>query len=512
MELTNDATYATPKVSCCVCGIVIDSNPSNMCGNCIRSHVDIAEGLVKEYIIVFCPECERYLQPPKFWLRAEFESRELMTLCLKRIRGLNKYTLVDASFLWTEPHSKRLKMRVTLQKEIFTNTVIQQTVQVDYEVVWQQCPTCQKAATGQPQWDAVVQLRQKVTHRRTFLFLEQLILRHNMQDNCTRIDSHPDGLDFFYGHKSHANSFVDFLNSLAPISRLDACQLVSHDSKSNVAVQHHTFSIEICPLCREDLILLPKAYRQRMGGLGPIVIVHKVFSSIVFLDPSTLRAGEITGTLYWTHPFQPLTNSRQMAEFYVVDLQPTGVVNGKLHQAIATVCLSHEVGHGREFIVQTHLGALLNVGDLCKGYFVSALNVNNEEFDKEENLPDVVLVRKHFPSQISRRGARRWKVKRLEIMEPQGLNARDREEREREAEEFVDEVERDSDLRRDINIYRDYAPRPAVREDAQDDQDDDHVPDVDLAEVLDEMQIGSAAPIGEKRFRPEADQGAADLE
>ncbi len=31
-----------------------------------------------------------YLQPPNTWISAQLESRELLTVCLKRIKGLNK--------------------------------------------------------------------------------------------------------------------------------------------------------------------------------------------------------------------------------------------------------------------------------------------------------------------------------------------------------------------------------------------------------------------------------------
>ena len=55
---------------------------------------------------------EEYLHPP------QLESRELLALCLKRLRGLNKVRLVDAGFIWTEPHSKRIKAKLTIQKEV----------------------------------------------------------------------------------------------------------------------------------------------------------------------------------------------------------------------------------------------------------------------------------------------------------------------------------------------------------------------------------------------------------
>lgn len=38
--------------------------------------------------ILWCKECGRYLQPPKHWVRAEPESKELLTFCTKRIKGL----------------------------------------------------------------------------------------------------------------------------------------------------------------------------------------------------------------------------------------------------------------------------------------------------------------------------------------------------------------------------------------------------------------------------------------
>ena len=40
----------------------------------------------------------------------------MLALCLQKIKGLNKEVkLVDASFIWTEPHSKRIKVSRRLQ-------------------------------------------------------------------------------------------------------------------------------------------------------------------------------------------------------------------------------------------------------------------------------------------------------------------------------------------------------------------------------------------------------------
>eukprot|EP00878_Enallax_costatus_P018264 GHUV01019220.1.p1 GENE.GHUV01019220.1~~GHUV01019220.1.p1 ORF type:complete len:147 (+),score=9.99 GHUV01019220.1:334-774(+) len=89
-------------VLCCLCGTQILSNPSNMCVNCIRSQVDITEGIQKQVTILWCKDCGRYLQPPKHWVRAEPESKELLTFCTKRIRGLQVGFLVAAASLYAQ--------------------------------------------------------------------------------------------------------------------------------------------------------------------------------------------------------------------------------------------------------------------------------------------------------------------------------------------------------------------------------------------------------------------------
>ncbi len=40
--------------------------------------------------ILWCKECGRYLQPPKHWVQAELESKELLTFCIKKVKGLQK--------------------------------------------------------------------------------------------------------------------------------------------------------------------------------------------------------------------------------------------------------------------------------------------------------------------------------------------------------------------------------------------------------------------------------------
>jgi hypothetical protein len=64
-------------------------------------------------------------------MRAELESKELLTFCVKKVKGLSKVKLVDAGFIWTEPHSRRLKLKLTIQAEVLNGAILQQTFVVE---------------------------------------------------------------------------------------------------------------------------------------------------------------------------------------------------------------------------------------------------------------------------------------------------------------------------------------------------------------------------------------------
>ena len=45
---------------CCTCGVPIPPNPANMCVACLRTQVDISEGIPKQVTVHFCKQCERF--------------------------------------------------------------------------------------------------------------------------------------------------------------------------------------------------------------------------------------------------------------------------------------------------------------------------------------------------------------------------------------------------------------------------------------------------------------------
>ena len=140
---------------CCHCGIPIVPNPSASCAACLRTRVDITADIPRQVVIYFCRFCERYLNPPAQWVKCDLESRELMALCLKRLRGLHRVRLVDANFQWTEPHSKRIKVKLTVQAEAEAGTILQQSFVVEYVVNGQMCDDCRRVE-AKDTWNASV--------------------------------------------------------------------------------------------------------------------------------------------------------------------------------------------------------------------------------------------------------------------------------------------------------------------------------------------------------------------
>jgi nonsense-mediated mRNA decay protein 3 len=141
---------------------------------------------------------------------------------------------VDAGFVWTEPHSRRIKVKLTIQKEVYASAILQQVFVVEYVVSTQQCDECTRIA-AQLTWKASVQVRQKVAHKRTFFWLEQLILKHNAHRDTTNIKEARDGIDFFYVSRSHAMKMLEFLSSVVPCRHKASEQLISTDIHTSVS-------------------------------------------------------------------------------------------------------------------------------------------------------------------------------------------------------------------------------------------------------------------------------------
>ena len=491
--------------------------------NCLKTQVDITEGIQRQVTVLYCDGCGRYLQPPKHWIAAQLESKELLTFCVKRTKGLKRVKLVDASFIWTEPHSKRLKVKLTIQKDIFNGAILQHTFVVEYVVENHMCDLCARAAANADQWVASVQVRQKVPHKRTFFFLEQLIIKHEAQAHAVNIKNSNAGMDFFFGNRSHAIKFIDFLQNVVPIKHRSDKSLVSHDTKSNTYNYKYTFAVEIALVCKDDLVLLPRKLNNALGNLGPLVLCTRVTNSVLFTNPQTLQEHYLDADSYWRWALKSMMNSRQLTEFIVLDIEQDWsktTHGGRCMYADVVVARAKDFGvNDNVFHTRTHLGNLLNPGDTVLGYDVLNANLVDPSLDQYDPsvLMDVVLVRKSYREQRARRRNRRgrrrnFKLKRLDAEEEEEVvrrKVRAPEDPEREMEEFMDELEEDSDMRARINLYKAATGQtPSVTET----DEEDEVPKVPLEELLDDMTLGDPVVRNHGPPPPQADMDMMDEE
>lgn len=488
--ITPDSCPKNSKILCCQCGVLIDPNPTNMCIGCVRRQVDITEDIPKQVTLQFCRNCERYLNPPSEWICCSLESRELLSLCLHRLKGLNRVKLVDAGFIWTEPHSKRLKVKLTVSGEVMGGAVLKQVFVVEYTISNQMCEECHRTE-AQNYWRALVQVRQKAENKKTFYYLEQLILKHKAHENSIGIKPIHGGLDFFYSTEAHARKMVDFLNALLPCRHQHSKRLISHDIHSNIYNNKFTYSVEIVPISKDSVVCLSKKLTNQLGGISPLCVVNRVTSAIHLIDPISAQIAEVSSVAYWREPFNAICNPKALTEFIVMDIEPImdkdrkyfpgqGPISKKHVLADVWVVRASDLGMTDTTHTRTHLGHILKPGDSVLGYAISDSNINDEHFGKlsSTDLPDVVLVKKHYPE---RRRRRNWHLKHL------NENLFETENDMKDYNEFMDDLEEDKEYRLNVNIYK---KSNTLAVDLND-MEDPNAPRITLEEMLDDLVIES---------------------
>merc|ERR1712093_601047 len=170
-----------------------------------------------------------------------------------------------------------------------------------------QCQECTRLAAKNT-WRAMVQVRQKVDHKRTFLYLEQLILKHGVDRDTISVAEVKDGLNFFYSSKQHALKMVDFLNGVAPVRTKMSEQLISLDTQNATTNKKESYSVEIVPICKDDLVCLPQKVARSMSNIAQLCVCHRVGNQVYLIDPLTLNLAALSAGDYWRTPFPPLAS------------------------------------------------------------------------------------------------------------------------------------------------------------------------------------------------------------
>ena len=538
------------NIVCCMCSAPIPANPRGICDACEKKSVDISSGISNQSTIYYCKNCQRYMRPP--WIKCELESSDMMNLCLSKIKGLNKAQIVDSAFVWTEPHSKLIKVKITIQK-FLDKQLASASLILEYKVEWTQCDDCKKTFTPHL-WNASVQVRQKVNHKMTFLYLEQLILKHKAHTKTLNIKEHNEGIDFYFSSKSHAQTFMSFVNSVMPIKTKQSRQLISHDQKSNVFNYKYSFMLEIAPICRNDLIVLSNETSKAFGGIGPFVLCFKQTNHIHLIDPITFDILDIDGTTYWQHQFRSVVNRECLSEFYVMncseevdyerryakerlmkaeqrkmdvdmDVNTNASVSANAHdddqyekrkrhnldknRFVVVTAQVVKNGYSDVIEVRSHLGRKMRPGDVYYGYDLREINVSGELVNGvgKEKVPDVVLVRKKY--HVAERKIFKLRRMKMDVEGEEEENDKEKGKRgkrkqqkindrkEKEFERFVEDVAVTKDIRNKINLYVNKEEVDKLGKDLEkmglckEDEDDgnDSDTEIKMTELIDKLNI-----------------------
>jgi len=97
--------------------------------------------------------------------------------------------------------------------------------------------------------------------------------------------------------------------------------LISHNETNNEYHFKYTSSLDIAPVCREDLVLLPPPLQKELGGMGPLVMVYKISTAVHIVDVLTMKTHELDCNSYFKHHFKALCGRERLTEFIVINIE-----------------------------------------------------------------------------------------------------------------------------------------------------------------------------------------------
>ena len=297
-------------------------------------------------------------------------------------------------------------------------------------------------------------------------------------------------------------------------------QLISLDVQNSTTNYKSTYSIELIPICKDDLVCLPKKLASAMSNISQLCVCTRVGNSIHVMDPSSLQLAELASPVYWRQAFNPLAAINNAIEFVVLDIEPTQHPpitshKGRFLLADAQVTpVGGTMDSDTIYHARTHLGSVLKPGDTVLGYHLATANFNDPHWESlnPDRMPQVVLVRKTYPQrrkkgQSGSAKKRGWRLKSIAkeagednvgfgrdraegpVKKGRGVapgSAADQARAEAEYEMFLRDLEEDEELRAGVNMYK-VGKKSKKREDEGDDgMDTESVAETAITEEEDE--------------------------
>ncbi|OQR81777.1 60S ribosomal export protein nmd3 [Thraustotheca clavata] len=241
------------------------------------------------------------------------------------------------------------------------------------------------------QLKALVQIRQVDGLTRT-TSLQLATVLHEAAMLALHKESTKTGMDFYFAEHSHGRNMVAMLQSHFP------CRVkLSRTPGSGATLAQHTHLVELCPLQKFDLVVLPKDAAAKLNLPG-ILLVTMVNHQIHLVNPLTNDEGVVPAVMYWRSPFTPLRLEPE--EFIVLDIEP--IDNEYSWQEPRDVVQDVEIARAQDFgvndkryRVHSHLGKDLKISDKVYGFDLGRLNCGwkfgTYRIPKEE-MPDVLII------------------------------------------------------------------------------------------------------------------------
>lgn len=419
------------QVPCCMCGSMILPNEACLCVVCLQRETSLQNEKEDVNELIQCKSCNKWCSHigKDTWVYHELESAGLLGLCVKKLGSISKAKILDAAWIWTEPHSRRLKLYVDIEKAVLDGKMkVQQRVVAEFVLKSKHCSDCIRSESDHS-WGAMIQLRQRNNHQRSLVVLESQLTKGGMHNLMIGVENSKQGMDFYFKQKNQAEKVVNFISTHLPTKSKFSKKHISTDPRTGKTRFELTYAVDIVPLGRGDLLLMPTNLNAKNSSAGELVVVSKVASSIHLMNPITMKRDELTASRYFAKEkvIRTLMSPPELVRFMILDIEPVddtkksveGVDDAKSYGikeaggllADAEVARETDMGcNDLTYRVRTHLGHLLKPGNMALGYdmvrYASSAGIEANSWlqhlskgrDRSSTIdvPEVILVKKDY--------------------------------------------------------------------------------------------------------------------
>lgn len=160
-------------------------------------------------------------------------------------------------------------------------------------------------------------------------------------------------------------------------------KLVSHNEQNNEYNYKYNVSIDIAPVCKDDLVCVPPKLSRELGGTYPILLCIKVTKMIHLLDFKTMQVHEIDYSTCAAYDLKALCSRESLTSFIILDIQEASrkrcdytlsthssriAQKQRLEFVNVEVMRENDMGVNNEsFLLESHLGDNLKENDSVLG-------------------------------------------------------------------------------------------------------------------------------------------------